>query len=320
MGRGNRKWRLKLVPALIAAVALTGIGLMTYPAAASWVSQYNQSKIVGSNLVRVQTNGEDASQLTKAEKYNNLLEGGAVYSADKNVPTSANGQSMHSLYLKALDADDTGLMGRIQIPSIAVDLPLYHGTSDATLLEGVGHLEGTSLPIGGEGTHSVLTGHRGLASARMFTDLNRVEKGDRFTISTADRVVFYQVISIKTVDPDQTRSLAPVTGKDLVTLVTCTPLGINSQRIFVTGERVYPTPKIALAAAQKVPTLPYFPWWTLVVGSSLLAAGFYLWRTGLGPVTPKRQGRAGTGGVGGPSSGAGVGGGAGVTTGAGSGG
>ncbi|MFT8636527.1 MAG: class C sortase [Pseudoclavibacter sp.] len=281
----KRRWRLNRLSLLVAAIALVGLVALLYPTAASWVSQYNQSKIVEQEQggVDTQTAAARKAALAAAGKYNDALNSGAVYTADDNVPTSTAGKKLHSEYSRLLDAGPDGLMGRIQIPSIQLDLPIYHGTSDATLLRGIGHLEGTSLPVGGQGTHAVLTGHRGLATATMFTYLDRVKVGDEFTISVFGKVLTYRVVTTKVVDPDQTRSLAPVAGKDLVTLVTCTPLGINTQRIFVTGQRVIPTPTGAKDAARKKPTIPSFPWWLLILAGGTALIGVYVWRSGYPP-------------------------------------
>lgn len=276
------RWRVKWLPLLAAGVAVVGMLVVVYPSAAAWVSQYNQSKVVVQSRdgLAALTAAQQRKALRAAERYNGALSAGARYKAESNVPTSSAGVGMHEQYLGLLNADRSGMIGRLQVPSIGLDLPIYHGTSDATLLRGIGHLEGTSLPVGGKGTHAVLTGHRGLASATMFTYLNEVKVGDRFTVSVFGRVLSYRVVDTKVVDPDQTQSLKPVVGKDLVTLVTCTPLGINTQRIFVTGERVIPTPVSAVAAANKNPSIPGFPWWVVVVGVGLIAAGVYVWRSG----------------------------------------
>lgn len=167
-------------------------------------------------------------------------------------------------------------MARIKIPSIDVDLPIYHGTSDATLLRGVGHLEGAARPVGGASTHAVLTGHRGLADAELFTRLDELEIGDRFVIEVFGEVLTYRVPSTQIVDPDQTESLYPVAGRDLVTLVTCTPLGINTQRILVTAERVTPTPIRYVDAAGEAPTVPGAAWWAVIFAAVVAAAILYV--------------------------------------------
>ncbi|WP_314685812.1 class C sortase [uncultured Bifidobacterium sp.] len=267
---------------IIAVLVVLASCLIAYPSTASWVSALNQSAVVSGGVPASDSDAAlDARQLALAERYNaglGSLASSAVYDAGSNAPSSDDGTALHGLYDKALDAGD-GLMGRLQIPSIDVDLPIYHGTSDDTLLQGVGHLEGTSLPVGGSGQHAVLTGHRGLASATMFTHLDKVRTGDEFTVSTFGRVLTYKVVRIQVVDPDETRSLQPVAGEDLVTLVTCTPLGINSQRIFVTGERVTPTPVTAVKAASSKASVPSPPWAAIVVLGIVTADVVWLGRS-----------------------------------------
>ncbi len=143
----------------------------------------------------------------------------------------------HRLYENALNVDGGGMMGYLEIPKIQVHLPIYHGTEDAVLAKGVGHLEGSSLPVGGDGTHAVLTGHRGLPAAALFTDLDQLDKGDTFTISVLEEKLTYSVTGIQTVLPEETENLRIADGKDQVTLVTCTPYGINTHRLLVTGIR-----------------------------------------------------------------------------------
>jgi sortase A len=171
-------------------------------------------------------------------------------------------------------------MARIKIPSINVDLPIYHGTGEAVLEHGVGHLEGTALPVGGASTHSVLTGHRGLATAELFTHLDQVKVDDTFTIEVFGEVLSYRVVTTLVVEPSETQSLLPQRDEDLVTLVTCTPLGVNSHRILVTGERIIPTPQADLDAAGESPDIPGFPWWMIVAGAVLATAALYVWLSG----------------------------------------
>lgn len=141
-------------------------------------------------------------------------------------------------YENHLNVAGNGIIGHISIPNISVELPIYHGCSDSVLQIAVGHLPGSSLPVGGEGTHAVLSAHRGLPSARLFTDLDKLQEGDIFTVTVLDRLLTYQVDKISIVDPDQVDSLYTVEGKDYLTLVTCTPYGINSHRLLVRGERI----------------------------------------------------------------------------------
>lgn len=141
-------------------------------------------------------------------------------------------------YERQLDLDGSGIMGYLEIPKISVCLPVYHGTEDEALARGAGHLEGSSLPVGGGGTHTVLTGHRGLPSAKLFTDLDQLREGDTFRIMTLGDTLEYEVTGIRTVLPEETKDLRIQEGEDLATLVTCTPYGVNTHRLLVTGERI----------------------------------------------------------------------------------
>jgi len=292
---GGRGWRLTWGAVIPAVLALVGMIVLVYPTAASWFSQYDQSRLIAARATDVaegQVSPSIAQQLADAHEYNDLLSAGADLQANANVPIGAGTSTDGQLDYTSLLAAPTGVMARLKIPSIDVDLPIYHGTSDETLLKGVGHLEGTSLPVGGPGTHAVLTGHRGLATATMFTNLDKVGVGDTFTIEVLDQVLTYQVVETKVVDPSDTASLRAQEGRDLVTLVTCTPLGINSQRILVTGERMTPTPQEDLDAAGAVPDIPGFPWWAVALGAGVILVGLFVWRTGY-PQKP-RTARAGT--------------------------
>ena len=230
------------------------------------------------------------SQVEQAHAYNDALSAGAVLEANNHVPTGAGSSKDSSLqYANILKANNEGLMARLKIPSISLDLPVYHGTADDTLLKGLGHLEGTSLPVGGEGTRSVITGHRGLAEATMFTNLDKVKTGDSLIVEVFGEVLTYRVTSTKVVEPEETEALRVEEGKDLLTLVTCTPLGINTHRILLTGERIYPTPAKDLAAAGKRPDVPHFPWWAVGLAAGLIVIGLYLWRSGYAAARAKER-------------------------------
>lgn len=164
-----------------------------------------------------------------AERYNESLKGTKSPLFD---PTQVVG------YNKILDPAGTGVMGYIDIDKIGVELPIYHGTDSTVLQVGIGHIEGSSLPVGGESTHCVLSGHRGLPSAKLFTDLDELKIGDTFTITVLDRVLIYQVDQIKVVLPEEVADLQIENGKDYCTLVTCTPYGINTHRMLVRGIRI----------------------------------------------------------------------------------
>ncbi len=267
----------------IAGVALLGVLVLLYPTSAAWFTQYQLSQRIGDYSAEVEHIGADAraQEIQDAQAYNATLVGGAAVAAHERLPVAQGaGNSPTDVYNSLLAADSYGLMARLKIPSIDVDLPIYHGTSDAVLTRGVGHLEGTALPVGGEDTHAVLTGHRGLATAELFTRLDEVKVGDTFTIEVFGEVLTYEVRETRVVEPDQTETLYPQRGKDLVTLVTCTPLGINSHRILVTGERILPTPVDDVAAAGARPDIPGFPWWAVILGAVVLALAAYVWAAG----------------------------------------
>lgn len=282
----RRVWRPNFLALSTALCALLGLIFITYPTAAAWLSQYNQSLIVSDYSERIkQTEPSGAEHLLAARNYNEALTAGAILEANTNVPTG-NGKSSDPLYdyNTLLAVDGTSLMARIRIPSIELDLPVYHGTSEATLLSGIGHLRGTSLPVGGAGTRTVLTGHRGLANAEMFTNLDQVENGDTFSIDVFGETITYRVFDTKVVEPHETEAIRAEEGRDLATLVTCTPLGVNSHRILLTGERVFPTPDNEIIAAQKDPSIPRFPWWIVWSLAGVLLLASYVWRSGLRPL------------------------------------
>ncbi|WP_247628028.1 class C sortase [Microbacterium croceum] len=264
---------------VIVVAAVVGATVLVYSPAATWLSDYNQSLIVDQYQDDVRDADPGAAeQLAQAHRYNAALSAGALVGAGENVPTS-DAEAAAGFDYDQLLRTRTGVMSRIQIPSIAVDLPVYHGTDDVTLLRGAGHLEGTSLPVGGASTHAVITAHRGLADAVMFTDLDQLRDGDRFTVTTFGEVLTYEVVDIAVVAPSDTLSLRQEAGRDLVTLVTCTPLGINSHRILVTGERVTPTPPASTRAAEAGAEGAGFPWWLLAYAGALLLIGVYAWRS-----------------------------------------
>jgi sortase A len=244
----RRRWGFSWIPVVASLVILAGTGVFLYPQAASWFSQREQSRVTEMAQQRLQEPPNDdalfrAEQLQRAHAYNEALASGALLEANANVPTGDGTSSDESLsYKEILDSTGLGLMGRLRYDALAIDLPVYHGTSDETLLRGVGHLEGTSFPVGGVGTRSVLTAHRGLASSTLFSDLDKAKTGDTFTISVLDQVLAYRVVSTQVIEPGETEAIRADPERDLVTLVTCTPLGINTHRILVTAERVTPTP------------------------------------------------------------------------------
>lgn len=282
MRRRSREWRPARLTWVSALIAVFGIALLLYPTAVGWLSSYNQSQVIReytAGLDRVDPSKEE--QLEQARLYNEALTAGVRIAANANIAVGEGSSSDQSLrYESILRANSRGLMARVKIPAIDLDLPIYHGTGDETLLRGAGHLEGSHLPVGGESTHSVITAHRGLANATMFTNLDRVEVGDQFTIEVFGEVLTYSVNQTRVVEPTDTDTLRVSPGEDLVTLITCTPLGINSHRILVTGERVTPTPIENVLDAGAAPLVPRFPWWILAFTGGVLVVAAFVWRSG----------------------------------------
>ncbi|MBG6084903.1 class C sortase [Zhihengliuella flava] len=280
--RTARGWRLSGASVLIAALALVGVSLAVYPMMASWLSSYNQSQLLQEYEQKVaQASPPRAEQWELARRYNSVLQAGVDVEAGASIATGTGTLTDESVaYADTLRADDSGVMGRVKIASIGVDLPIYHGTSDDVLNQGAGHLEGSHLPVGGESTHSVITAHRGLAQAEMFTHLDQVEVGELFVVEVLGEALTYRVAETQVVQPEDTGSLRPVEGLDQVTLITCTPLGINSHRILVTGERVHLNGPEEAALAASMPELPGFPWWIVIYASALLVISLYVWRSG----------------------------------------
>lgn len=215
---------------LLVLIFFVGLAVMLYPTISDYINQRNQTRVVNSYAQQVDglSDADYTAYFDAADVFNQKIaaDPDALYHADR-----------FSTYSTTLDVTGTGIMGYITIPRIGVELPIYHGTSDAVLQVAAGHLEGTSLPVGGESTHAVISAHRGLPSAKLFTNLDQLEVGDTFTITVLDRVLTYEVDRISIVLPTETDLLQPVEGQDYVTLMTCTPYGINTHRLLVRGHR-----------------------------------------------------------------------------------
>jgi sortase A len=287
------RWRLSILSVLVALAIIAGSALLLYPAAAAWFSSVEQSREIDKLTQGINDLGAETlrDRLAEAREYNQGLSGGgAAVAANERLPL-ANEPSPDTerKYRSMLQGDSEGLLARIKIPSIKVDLPIYHGTSDTVLERGIGHLEGTALPVGGPSTHSVITGHRGLATSELFTHLDKVMVDDTFTIEVFGETLAYRVTETLVVEPENTETLLIQPGKDLMTLVTCTPLGINSHRILVTGERLFPTPQSDIDAAGEAPDVPGFPWWMFIAGGVIMGAGTYVWISGRPPRAVRLQ-------------------------------
>ena len=244
---------------------LIGSGILFYPRISFWLADYN-SVIAHQSYERAVgdlSHGDKQAMWEQALYYNERL----VKSVVEDPFANTDEIDPFDEYYQTLDIDD-GEMGYIHIPKINVLLPIYHGVSDEVLDKGVGHIKATALPVGGEGTHCVLTGHTGLSHAGMFNDLVQLEKEDQFFLEILDKTLAYKVVDIKVIRPDDISSLHKEEGKDKVTLVTCTPYGVNSHRFLVMGERIgYDAEMIDFDEEIKAP----FPWWIIaVVGGVLL--------------------------------------------------
>lgn len=224
----------------IGLLMLAGLSLLLYPLVSNTWNNYRQTQLISSYeeaIVVADENGQIdyESEVLMANTYNtNLL----PCILPDSFATAEAAEEEDEEYMSCLNLNGDGIMGYVQIPKIGIKLPIFHGTSDEVLQIGAGHLEGSSLPIGGESTHSVLSAHRGLPSASLFTDLDLMKEGDHFYINVLDETLAYEVDQILTVEPVDTTALAVEDGKDLVTLLTCTPYGVNTQRLLVRGHRV----------------------------------------------------------------------------------
>ncbi|MBR1780153.1 MAG: class C sortase [Oscillospiraceae bacterium] len=227
------RWLKKhIVTLILLAVLLVGLGFLSYPTLADYWNSFHQSRAI-------MAYSESVANMDR-EEYDRILSSAKAY----NEAITQNG--LHwtltddelAAYTRELNFNDDGNMGFITIEKINVMLPIYHGTSEAVLQTSIGHIESTSLPVGGEGSHCVLSGHRGLPSARLFTDLDKLVEGDTFTLNILSETFTYQVDQIRVVEPSDLSNLQLVPGKDYCTLVTCTPYGINTHRLLVRGHRV----------------------------------------------------------------------------------
>lgn len=217
---------------LLVLLMLTGICLMLYPSASDYWNSLHQSRAIAGYVEDVAEldTAQHEEMWKAAENYNEAL-------AEQGIHWSLT-EEEKQFYDSLLDVTGTGIMGYIDIPKIRVSLPIYHGTDEAVLQIAIGHLEGSSLPVGGVSSHCVISGHRGLPSAKLFTDLDEMETGDRFLLHVLDETLTYEVDQIRIVEPDDMENLAIEKGKDYCTLVTCTPYGVNSHRLLVRGHRV----------------------------------------------------------------------------------
>lgn len=253
----------RFLTVLISLIFIVGIGLISYPAVSNWFNQTHQSQAIAGHVNAVSHMDEISRNavLEEAKIYNSNL----MFNSARLKPTEVDTQYYNTL----LNPTDDGIMGYLDIKKIDVHLAIYHGTSDAVLQTGVGHLEGSSLPVGGDTTHCLLSGHRGLPSATLFTHLDKLEIGDTFTLHVLGDVLTYQVDQIDVVLPQEVDLLSIESGYDRVTLITCTPYGVNSHRLLVRGSRI-PTPEDEMVENPHMPNMIHIanvdaPVWILYV-------------------------------------------------------
>lgn len=226
------KKKSSFVTAILIAAFFIGALLLLYPTISDFWNSFHQSRAIASYAEQVADLDENA--------YDRLWEDARIY--NKTLGDRMNrfvmAEEQKKAYAALLNIADNGVMGYIEIPKVRCNLPIYHGTDEAVLQVAIGHVPGSSLPVGGESTHCVLSGHRGLPSAKLFTNLDELETGDVFMLRVLDETLTYEVDQIRTVLPNELGDLAIVEGEDYCTLVTCTPYGINSHRLLVRGHRV----------------------------------------------------------------------------------
>ncbi|WP_091230126.1 class C sortase [Microbacterium sp. 3J1] len=263
---------------IVVLIAAVGIVVLVYPTAASWFSAWSHDTEVDGYVQSVENVPDDEREalLAAAHDYNENLPTGPLrdpYALGADGQQTAIGDGA-AAYFDTLTTGGTDAMARVRIPRIHVDLPIYHGTGEETLAKGIGHLYGSSLPVGGPGTHSVLTGHNGFVQATLFDDIDQLVEGDVIIVTTLGEDLYYEVDRTQTVLPDETDMLRQEPGEDYITLVTCTPTGVNTHRLLVRAERIdAPRGDAGVTAIADATNPAGFPWWALlVVGVPALTA------------------------------------------------
>ncbi len=234
--KSKKKGKITIKDIIRLLVLLVAFAVLLYPTYSRYLNEKNGSKVVSEydeKSVKL-SHAEKEQMLADARAYNQEMLG----NIDLIDPFSQTEPEVDERYESLLNVEGSGMMGYVKIPKINVELPIYHGTSESVLQAGVGHFQGTSLPVGGDSTHTVLTGHRGLPDKTLFTNMDKMEVGDIFYIKVLDETLAYEVDQILTVLPEDTEALSIVPGQDYATLVTCTPFAINTHRLLVRGHRI----------------------------------------------------------------------------------
>ena len=249
----KKKKKVSITNILLVLIMLTGIGILAYPSVSDWWNSMHATQAIAGYVEAVETMSKEEKEaiFAKAKEYNDSLPNGVNFNIS---------EEKYAEYASILDVTGTGIMGYIQIQSIGVNLPVYHGVDEGILQIAVGHIPGSSFPIGGERTHAVMSGHRGLPSAKLFSDLDKLKEGDVFTVTVLNETFTYMIDQIRIVLPEETDELAIVDDKEYATLVTCTPYGVNSHRMLMRGHRIANIDgKATPADAVKIPTYIVIP-------------------------------------------------------------
>ena len=280
----RKKRGSRLINAVLVLIFLAGIALLAYPTFSDWWNDLHQSRAIAGYVEKVSDMSDEKNHAMweAAQAYNKKL---LAKSGDRFVLTDEEKEA----YNKVLDVTGTGIMGYVNIPKIAVSLPIYHGTDPAVLEIAVGHIEGSSLPVGGKGTHCVISGHRGLPSAKLFTDIDQLKEGDTFQLQVLNRTLTYEVDQIRIVLPDQLEDLAIDPDKDYCTLVTCTPYGVNTHRLLVRGHRFWEEQTDFMVSADAVSMEPRYVVPFIALPMLLLIALWILFFSGRSRRTGKRK-------------------------------
>ena len=278
------KWLKKnLTNIFLAVIVLAGLCLLLYPSFSDWWNSMHQSRAIAAYVETVDAMSQEEIDeiLNAAREYNERL----WHRQNRWVLSEEEQAEYESL----LDVSGNGIMGYINIPVIGVNLPIYHGTEESVLQVATGHLSATSLPVGGPGTHAAVSGHRGLPSARLFTDLDQLKVGDIFTVSVLNEVYTYQIEQIVTVVPEDTSQMNLCQGKDLGTLQTCTPYGVNSHRLLLRGRRIEDVDGALMAASEaiRVPNYIVIPAVGIPILFLLLVVALIYFRRRKPKITPE---------------------------------
>lgn len=278
------------VPLLLQIAAMVGVGALLYPAAADWFATLNHDSEISGYVSEVQQLPDETrlEKLQRARDYNAYMPAGTLRDpyAEGADNSDLEEDAAYRSYLEVLKVSDNGVIGQVNYPRLGISLPIYHGTGEEAISRGAGHFYGSSLPVGGSSTHSVLTSHSGLVNASLFTPLPKAKIGDTFQITVLGETSYYEVESIETVEPFITDSLGITPNEDRVTLITCTPIGINSHRLLVHGTRVEAPETSTQTTIAGDGRTAGFPWWAVgFVGSS--AAIAYLLFAPTRPNTPR---------------------------------